>query len=139
MIQKVTEISPPRALFRTLSFRGSVVVRVAHDYAAERVVLCLDLLNYNHVGYDSACDPEMLAGELSFEGVSVLELDPADALSPLPDGGGAEVLRLDVDEERGGCPVVTLVLQRADYVTHENVTLVALFHVASVAWRPSEC
>jgi hypothetical protein len=139
MIQKVTETSSPRALFRMLSFRGSVIMRVAHDSSAERVVLCLDLLNYNQVGYDFACDPETSAGSLSFEGVSVLELDPADALSPLPEGGDAEVLRLDASEERGGLAVVALVLQRADYVTHENVTLVARFHAASVAWRPSEC
>jgi hypothetical protein len=139
MIQKVIEASPPRALFQTLSFQGGVVVRVAHDCAAERVVLCLDLLNYKQAGYDFACDPEMLAGELSFEGVSVLELNPADALSPLPEGGDAEVFRLNASEERGGLAVVALVLQRADYVTHENVTLVARFHAASVAWRPSEC
>jgi hypothetical protein len=134
MIQKATDPAPPRDLFGKVLFRESGVSRVALD--AGRLALGLDLLNYFQDGHDPAHDPETSEGELSFEGVSVLELDPEDALSPLPKGTDAEILRLDAVEERDGRPVVTLVLQRIEYATHEHTTLVARFHATSAAWRP---
>ena len=135
MIQQHLSSTPPRDLFEKLALRGSVVTRVALDPAARRLSLGLDLLNYNQAGHDAENDPETSPGELVFEGIALIELDPEDALSPLPSGGDAEILRLDADEERDGHPVVTLVLQRSDYATHEETTLVARFHASTAAWQ----
>ncbi len=126
----------PRDLFTKVTFRGSPASRVAFDPATKKLTIGADLLNYNQATYDPERDPETAPGELAFEGVTPIELDPKEALDPFPEGSDGEILELHADEERDGRPVVLLVLQRTDYTTHENTTLVARFHATSASFRP---
>ena len=138
MIPKASPPTAPRDLLRALSFHDAVADRIAHDAAAGRLVVHLDLSLDNQAGYEPACDPETVPGELRFEGVRVVEVDPPGMLAPLPAGGDAEIFRLDAGEERGGRPLVTLVLRRTRYAPREEITGAARFHADTASFHPDE-